>query len=440
MKDPDWAWERAKKIIPASDRLTIFTYNKIFKADLTKKTNRELCRLYEQYRKEYIEMYAYAWLPNVLEGQESYLTKALEKYLNKMLPVDKLKSKVGEYLSVLITPLKESNRIKEEISLLKIVGEAQKNKQAKELFKKKPEIILARLPRRFPALYKKILAHRKNYCWITFDYDGPAQSLESYLDQIRGLIKQNFFIAKRLREISQEKERVKKLQGKYVKEIGLGQDKQYAFLFKLARELMHLKDYRKDALYKSYYHADKLIREIGKRLLLSPIQVKHILPAEMKAVLVRGKCQERELNERIKYSVLLFPASGVKIYTGAEAKKIVKAKARATKKIEAEEISGQVAYPGKARGIAKLIFTAADMSKMEQGNILVSPATNPNLIPAMKKASAIVTDKGGITAHAAVISREFKIPCIIGTDIATQVLRDGDKVEVDAEMGIVRKL
>jgi pyruvate,water dikinase len=66
--------------------------------------------------------------------------------------------------------------------------------------------------------------------------------------------------------------------------------------------------------------------------------------------------------------------------------------------------------------------------------------TRPEFVPLMKKAIAIVTDEGGITCHAAIVSRELKKPCIIGTKVATQVLKDGDMVEVDANSGIVRIL
>lgn len=66
--------------------------------------------------------------------------------------------------------------------------------------------------------------------------------------------------------------------------------------------------------------------------------------------------------------------------------------------------------------------------------------TTPDFVPAMKKAAAVITDEGGITCHAAIMSRELGIPCVIGTKIATKVLRDGDLVEVDAEKGVVRIL
>ena len=77
---------------------------------------------------------------------------------------------------------------------------------------------------------------------------------------------------------------------------------------------------------------------------------------------------------------------------------------------------------------------------MNYGDVLVSVATTPSIVTAMKKAAAIVTDQGGLTCHAAIVSRELGVPCVVGTKIATASLKDGDLVEVDAMKGIVRKL
>ena len=67
-------------------------------------------------------------------------------------------------------------------------------------------------------------------------------------------------------------------------------------------------------------------------------------------------------------------------------------------------------------------------------------ATNVNFVSALHRVAGIVTEEGGILSHAAIISRELRIPCVIGTKIATRVLKDGDEVEVDAEKGIVKLL
>ena len=104
-----------------------------------------------------------------------------------------------------------------------------------------------------------------------------------------------------------------------------------------------------------------------------------------------------------------------------------------------EQISGTVAFRGKAIGKCRVIrdFRGA---RIKTGEILVTGMTDPNYVPLMKKAGAIVTDGGGLLCHAAIVARELKKPCIIGTKIATQALHDGDLVEVDAESGVVKIL
>ena len=114
--------------------------------------------------------------------------------------------------------------------------------------------------------------------------------------------------------------------------------------------------------------------------------------------------------------------------------------AETTKAIGQNEIKGTVAQPGRAVGRAKIVLSARDSYKVEKGDILVTKMSTPDFLPAMRKAVAFITDIGGITSHAAIISREMKKPCVIGTKFATQVLKDGMMVEVDADLGIVKIL
>ena len=109
-------------------------------------------------------------------------------------------------------------------------------------------------------------------------------------------------------------------------------------------------------------------------------------------------------------------------------------------KIFDETIKGVVAFAGKAQGIVKVVKRVEDLQKVKEGDILVAPMTFPSFIIAMKYAAAFVTDEGGITCHAAIVAREMKKPCVIGTKIATKVLKDGDLVEVDANKGVVKIL
>ena len=102
-------------------------------------------------------------------------------------------------------------------------------------------------------------------------------------------------------------------------------------------------------------------------------------------------------------------------------------------------LRGSGASPGVAVGRVKMIPTAKDIGRMEKGDILVTEMTSPDYVPAMKKAAAILTNSGGATCHAAIVSRELGVPCIVGTKEATKILHDGDLITVDAKMGVVYK-
>ncbi len=106
-------------------------------------------------------------------------------------------------------------------------------------------------------------------------------------------------------------------------------------------------------------------------------------------------------------------------------------------KSEIKDIRGTTASYGNVIGRVHVILNPAT-AKFERGEILVTSMTRPDYVPLMKKAAAVITDEGGITSHAAVICREFKLPCIVGTKIATKVLKDGMLVEVNGNHGVVR--
>ena len=100
-------------------------------------------------------------------------------------------------------------------------------------------------------------------------------------------------------------------------------------------------------------------------------------------------------------------------------------------------LEGLGASPGIAYGEAKLIVDASELGKVKEGDILVAVMTTPDMVPAMKRAGAIVTDEGGLTCHAAIVSRELGCPAVVGTRKATEILTDGMKITVDGEKGLV---
>ena len=107
------------------------------------------------------------------------------------------------------------------------------------------------------------------------------------------------------------------------------------------------------------------------------------------------------------------------------------------------EISGQIltkglaASPGVASGIVRLVHSMQELEKVKKGDILVTKMTNPDMVVSMEKASAIVTSEGGVTSHAAIVSREMGIPAVVGTENAMEVLQDGQEITVDGFNGVV---
>jgi pyruvate,water dikinase len=103
-------------------------------------------------------------------------------------------------------------------------------------------------------------------------------------------------------------------------------------------------------------------------------------------------------------------------------------------------MTGMSAYRGNVKGVVRIIKDKREFHKMRKGDILIAPNTRPEFVPIMKMAGAIVTEEGGITCHAAIVSRELKIPCIVGVQGITSNLKDGDNIEVDAVNGVIKKL
>lgn len=187
---------------------------------------------------------------------------------------------------------------------------------------------------------------------------------------------------------------------------------------------------------------EPMLTILSRRRGVSLVDLKCYTPEEVYQLLENKKIiSARELALRKNFFLLLVLKGRFRLYTGKPG--LLFASKLLPKTIIAKDkmVSGQATLKGKVvRGEVKLVIKQADISKMLKGDILVSPMTTPRLLPAVKLAGAIVTDEGGVTSHAAIVSREFDIPCIIGTKVASVVFKDGDFVEVDTNKGVVKKL
>jgi len=206
------------------------------------------------------------------------------------------------------------------------------------------------------------------------------------------------------------------------------------------KTLAYLREKRKEHLCKAVIINKRFLEEISKRTNILYDLLQFISPWEIEKLLLDKEKMILKLEERKKEVIVMCPdKGGIVFITGEEAGEI---HTLLEKEImgEKSELTGRPACQGVAKGKVKIINKMEEFSKFNKGDILVSSMTRPEFVPLMEKAAAIVTDEGGITCHAAIVSRELGVPCIVGTEIATKVLKDGDLVEVDAEKGIVRKL
>jgi len=207
----------------------------------------------------------------------------------------------------------------------------------------------------------------------------------------------------------------------------------------LLKEFVYFRTYRTEKLYESLYYLELLWKKISSKFgLKNNIDIGWYKINEIKKLFKSGtKISDIELDNRKTGHAILLHDNKFEIIFGDkmfEYKKKYYPDLKSTK----NQILGVAACKGSVSGTAKVVKSSKEQDKINAGDILVTAMTTPDFLPCMNKAVAFVTDEGGITCHAAIVAREMNKPCIIGTKIATQAIKDGDIIEVDANNGIVK--
>jgi len=204
--------------------------------------------------------------------------------------------------------------------------------------------------------------------------------------------------------------------------------------------LTYWREERKKINLMSIYVYHMILQVIEERKGI-PKKYLHYLSFEEVEGALKGLITKQVLSERVNGTLISFQGTHYQMIVGNEAASI---RDELEKKLagdkEQKSFHGQTACQGYAKGIARIVLDEDDFHKLKDGEILVTGMTRPEFVPLMKIAAGIVTNEGGITCHAAIVSRELGKPCIIGTQKATQLIKDGDLVEVRANHGTVRIL
>ncbi|MDO8581666.1 MAG: PEP-utilizing enzyme [bacterium] len=274
----------------------------------------------------------------------------------------------------------------------------------------------------------------EKYIWLPYEYVGPKiWDVDAVRARIIEALEKEYSV--------NDEDNVLELQRACI--AGHGLSTEIINLFQILRMFTIMQDDRKIYMTRFCYYFDhSILAELARRLDIPLVHARYIDPDLLKQHIARKTNLADCVRTRAEFVMTInSDAEGRVYYDGEEGREKLRALGVVLHEPErTEEVRGQVAYPGKVRGSVRIFKTSSDKVEFHEGDILITGMTTPDFVTIIKKAGAIITDEGGILCHAAIVSREMKKPCIIGTKIATKIFKDGDRVEVDAERGIVKKI
>ncbi|MDD5489092.1 MAG: PEP-utilizing enzyme [Candidatus Moranbacteria bacterium] len=344
----------------------------------------------------------------------------------------------ADAFSVLTTSTRDTLGAKEEMESLEVMRLILKDKQAKKIFQnlRNFQIVPVGLSEN---LARAIQKHFEKWRWLAFNYMGPAYEIDFFLKMWSDLVKQKFDVKKEIQKKKNWAGKIMDQKKTIIRELKI--DKKWRTIYNIAADVVNLKGYRKECCFHGFFVMDAMLREMAKRLNLARSQMYLLTFQEIGDIFLKEKkVDANQINKRNGFTILDFKKGKIRVFTGNQAKKYF-SKINLEKEIidkNVSELQGTCACSGQAKGIVKMINFVEDMPKMKKGDVMVAHTTFPNLVPAMKLASAIITEDGGMTCHAAIVARELETPCITGIKTATKVLKDGDLVEINADEGLVK--
>lgn len=371
----------------------------------------ELLQVYEQLHSKYIKWF----VPGGLVEPIGYQGERMVRKLLSQVP----DSERNECFSLITTTTQESFSKRELRDLLKIAVAKNQEKDIQPL----------------------LVAHSKKYFWLHNNYfSTEVLGKDFFEDELELALKKYPDPEKQISKMEEELKSTASKKSALVLRLGLGDADRN--LIELLDMFAWYQDYRKEYVMKILHYLDVLLEEIGKRKGLTLNEMKYVLSEELPSLL-QGTFDSNMVKQRMKRCLIHFDAASGELVHGTGEWSIEKEKElfhSLKHEDDVLEIRGVIANKGFASGKARVTMSAEEANSIQQGEVLVTSMTTPDFVTAIKRASAIVTNEGGILSHAAVVSREFGVPCIVGTKMATRIFKTGDLLEVDCELGVVRKL
>lgn len=375
--------------------------------------------------KKFNDIYIKSFIPGMTRP-EDYLTDRLEKELIELKfskdDIDNIFAKISTCPNYY--PLSYSE---EPLDLLKIALAVKKGDDINKL----------------------IDEHVQKYSWIKgpVEFDDTSFTREDYLERLENLLGTN--IEEKIENINNVRKE-NDIQYQRILE-------QYEFtskvekLIKAIRDFIFLRTYTTEYSDRLFFEGrHSIFKEISKRTNIPDQDLIMLDDKEILDILSNQGIMSKEiktgLENRKKGFAMIWINGKVQTVFGDESLELQNEIAGVYKTsgnegdiVDSNVISGNIANRGKVKGIARVLTTYKDIYKVQKGDIIVATMTTPDYVSAMEKAAGFITDEGGITCHAAILSREFNVPCIVGTVNATKEIKDGEMIELDAYSGKIYK-
>ncbi|MBU4375398.1 hypothetical protein KKH38_02760 [Patescibacteria group bacterium] len=347
--------------------------------------------------------------------------------------------KAFEIINILTHPKEQAVFNLEKKDFLKICLQILKSRKAKaDLFKGDFGSAL-----NDKKVQKSVNIYIKNYFWFKTDFcKAIIITPEMLLKEVRQeIIKNKLSAIKIKKEINKIDNNFKKIQNqkiKILKNIKLTKEDRDDIIF--SQKIIYWFDQRKLKMMKHIYYFFNILEYAAKQFNIDSHNASLHTADELFGLLTADKkLSKKECSKRNSKIFIVYEKNKkAEIFYENDAQEMLEMSAHA----QSKTVKGVVASAGRKKKFTGIVRIVHNPAKDEFNNqdILVTSMTRIEFVPLMRKAKAIITDEGGIACHAAIVSRELGIPAIIGTKIATQVLKDGDLVEVDADKGVVKIL
>ncbi|MBI2548735.1 hypothetical protein HYW21_05280 [Candidatus Woesearchaeota archaeon] len=428
VKNPNYLQQLINKSEERKDEMLLFIKEMIPK--LPSFSEQELIENYQKLAQLHADLISES---HIIEGYS--LTRDMKFKAQLLAVLDKKgrSTKFNEYFITLTKPIRKSFINDYNNILASLIDEIKKNEKLTQIFLQEPIAEVKKGMKNNKTLNHLLQKLTTECYWIRANYkEGKHLCEDDFIAEIKIYLNER----ERIEQVSDKTfTHYKEEKEKLIKELALPNE--LAQIIRITDILTYWQDDRKKYILQGCCAFEDFLSEISKRFSLDVHLLRYLLPEEMNAQEL-ASLNESLLLERWKGCIVIYDKGVVEVFTGQYYHEFRSAMKKHKDGEEIKEVTGMCASIGKVSGVVHICRSLADIKEIKKGEILVTGMTRPEFVPAMQKAAAIVTDEGGITSHAAVISRELKKPCVIGTKIATKVLKNGMFVEVNANHGLIK--